>query len=95
MVTDDPSSTDSFTDRVPEFSDKPFSLGQVPDPDGKAIQFECRAKRFAHYLIQNYRTYVRASDPNRHSVTLPLVRNHIELRKVKYSDPVLAAAARY
>ena len=95
LATDDPSSTDIFTDRDPDFSGKPFLLGQVVDQDGKAIQFEWRAMRFAKYLIENHRTYVKASGPNRHSVTFPLVTNHNELRKVRYSEPVLAAAARY
>ena len=95
LATDDPSSTDIFTDRDPDFTGKPFLLGQVVDQDGKAIQFEWRAKRFAEYLIENHRTYVNASGPSRHSVTFPLVTNHNELRKIKYSDPVLAAAARY
>ena len=95
LATDDPSSTDIFSDRDPDFTGKPFLLGQVVDQDGKAIQFEWRAKRFAEYLIENHRTYVKALGPNRHSVTFPLVKNHNELRKVRYSDPVLAAAARY
>ena len=95
LATDDLSSTDIFTDRDPDFTGKPFLLGQVVDQDGKAIQFEWRAVRFADYLIENHRTYIKASGPNRHSVTFPLVTNHKELRKVKYSDPVLAAAARY
>ena len=95
LATDDPSSTDIFSDRAPDFTGKPFLLGQVVDQDGKAIQFEWRAKRFAEYLIENHRTYVKALGPNRHSVTFPLVKNHNELRKVRYSDPVLAAAARY
>jgi len=95
LATEDPSSTDIFTDRDPDFTGKPFLLGQVVDQDGSAIQFEWRAKRFADYLIENHRTYVKASGPNRHSVTFPLVTNHNELRKFKYSDPVLAAAARY
>ena len=95
LATDDPSSTDIFTDRDPDFTGKPFLLGQVVDQDGKAIQFEWRAKRFAEYLIENHRTYVKVSGPSRHSVTFPLVTNHNELRKIKYSDPVLAAAARY
>lgn len=95
LATDDPSSTDIFSDRDPDFTGKPFLLGQVVDQDGKAIQFEWRAQRFADYLIENHRTYVKALGPNRHSVTFPLVKNHNELRKVRYSDPVLAAAARY
>ena len=95
LATDDPSRTDIFTDRAPDFTGKPFLLGQVVDQDGKAIQFEWRAQRFAEFLIENHRTYVNASGPNRHSVTFPLVTNHNELRKIKYSDPVLAAAARY
>ena len=95
LATGDPSSTDIFSDRDPDFTGKPFLLGQVVDQDGKAIQFEWRAKRFADYLIENHRTYVKASGSNRHSVTFPLVTNHNELRKVKYSDLVLAAAARY
>ena len=95
LATDDQSSTDIFSDRDPDFTGKPFLLGQVVDQDGKAIQFEWRAKRFADYLIENHRTYVKASGPSRHSVTFPLVTNHNELRKVKYSDLVLAAAARY
>ena len=95
LATDDPSSTDIFTDRDPDFTGKPFLLGQVVDQDGKAIQFEWRAKRFAEFLIENHRTYVKALGPNRHSVTFPLVTNHNELRKIKYSDPVMAAAARY
>ena len=95
LATDDPSSTDIFSDRDPDFTGKPFLLGQVVDQDGKAIQFEWRAQRCADYLVENHRTYIKASGPNRYSVTFPLVANHSELRKVQYSHPVLAAAARY
>ena len=51
LTTDDPSSTDIFIDRDPDFTGKPFLLGQVVDQDGKAIQFEWRLQRFAEYLI--------------------------------------------
>lgn len=95
LTTDDPNATDIFSDKQPEFNGKPYLLGQVLDQDGKAIQYEWRANRFADYLVANK---VKSQQAGKHTSTyvdIPLVDQHNELRKQKYSEYVLAAASKY
>jgi len=95
LTTDDPSSTDIFSDQTPQFSGEPYLFGQVLDQDRKPIRYQWRANRFADYLIAKQLQRSKADKGTRHYVTFPLVKNHHHLRKQQYSEHVLAAANRY
>lgn len=95
LTTDDPSSTDIFSDQTPQFSGEPYLFGQVLDQDRKPIRYQWRANRFADYLIAKQLQRSKADKGTRHYVTFPLVKNHHHLRKQQYSEYVLAAANRY
>ena len=95
LSTDDPSATDIFSDKQPEFNGEPFLYGQVLDQDGKAVRYEWRAGRFADFLMAKQLHVSQTDMGQRYSVTFPMVQNHYELRKNQYSEYVLASAARY
>ncbi|UAA39166.1 membrane-bound lytic murein transglycosylase MltC [Paraneptunicella aestuarii] len=95
LTTDDPAETDIFTDTPPNFSGQPYLYGQVLDQEGKAIRYEWRAKRFAEYLIKHHQQRSETSKGTRYSVTFPMVQNHHQLRKQKYSEYVLESSAKY
>lgn len=95
LTTDDPSSTDIFSDRTPQFSGEPHLFGQVLDQDKQPIRFQWRANRFADYLLTNNLQQSRVAKGVRHAVSFDLVKNHHYLRKQQYSEYVLAAANKY
>ena len=95
LTTDDPSATDIFSDKPPGFNGQPYLYGQVLDQDGKSIRYEWRANRFADYLIKHQLKVNKQSKGIRYAVTFPMVGNHHQLRKQKYSEYVLASSAKY
>lgn len=95
LTTDDPASTDIFSDQTPQFTGEPYLFGQVLDQDSKPIRYQWRASRFADYLIANHLKRSKADKGTRHYVTFPLVNNHHHLRKQQYSEYVLASATKY
>ena len=95
LSTDDPSATDIFTDKEPEFNGQPFLYGQVVDQDGKAIRYQWRAGRFADHLMKAHLKVFDTDKGRKHSVTFPMVKNHYALRKQQYAKYVMDSAARY
>lgn len=95
LTTDDPVATDIFSDKTPDFNGTPYLHGQVLDRDGKAIRYRWRAARFADYLIANKMHTKPSNSGIHHTVRFPLVSNHDELRKQRYSEYVLAASSKY
>ena len=95
LTTDDPSATDIFSDKKPTLEGQPYLYKQVLDHDGKAIRYRWRAARFADYLIANKMHSQRNSKGIHKRVSFALVSHHHQLRKLQYSDYVLAASARY
>ena len=95
LTTDDPTATDIFTDKPPTFEGKPYLYRQVLDTDGKPIRYRWRAARFADYLVANKIQSHRTDKGIHKKVSFPLVTDHFELRKQKYSKYVLSAATKY
>ncbi|BDX08621.1 murein transglycosylase domain-containing protein [Planctobacterium marinum] len=95
LTTDDPNSTDIFSDETPQFTGEPFLHGQALDQDGVAIRFPWRAGRFAEYLLATQLKTDSTEAGQQHFVTFPLVSDHHVLRKKQYAKYVLAAASRY
>lgn len=95
LSTEDPTATDIFTDKAPSFSGRPHLYGQVLDQDGKSIRYEWRAGRFADYLIKRQLKSKTTKKGKSHYVRFPMVNNHNQLRKQKYSEYVLASATKY
>lgn len=95
LTTDDPSSTDIFSDQTPQFNGEPYLFGQVLDQDGKPIRYQWRANRFAERLVSTQLKQSRVERGTRHYVTFPLVKDHHHLRKQQYSQYVLASANKY
>lgn len=95
LTTDDPSSTDIFSDQTPQFNGEPYLFGQVLDQDRKPIRYQWRANRFAEHLVATQSKQSKVEKGTRHYVTIPLVKNHHHLRKQQYSQYVLASANKY
>ncbi|MCY7297142.1 membrane-bound lytic murein transglycosylase MltC [Alteromonas sp. a30] len=95
LTTDDPTATDIFTDKSPQFNGKPYLYGQVLDHDKKPIRYQWRASRYADHLITTQMKSKRSSKGTTYYVTVPMERNHEQLRKQKYSQYVLASASKY
>ena len=49
----DPAHAELFSDKEAVLCGKPFLLEQVLDHDGKSIEWEWRANRYADYLLDN------------------------------------------
>lgn len=95
LTSDDPSTTDIFSDKTPNISGTPYLLGEVIDQDGKAIRFEWRANRFADYLIKHHMNYREIGERLSHYVEIEMVRDHSQLRQQKYASIVLEASKKY
>lgn len=95
LTSDDPTATDIFSDKTPNFNGKPHLFGQVLDQDGRSIRYDWRANRYADYVIQRHLKVQKTKKGTRQSVTFPMESNHHQLRKQKYSEYVLASASKY
>ena len=95
LTTDDPTATDIFTDESPQFNGQPYLYGQVLDQDKKPIRYPWRASRFADHLLKTHMKSKATDKGTAYYVTLPMERNHAQLRKQKYAQYVLASASKY
>lgn len=95
LTSSDPHKTDIFTSESPILGDEPFLYQQVLDEDGLPVKYVWRATRFARYLIAKKLKKERRYGHLISSVTFPLVEQNVHLRKLKYSEYVLASAKKY
>lgn len=95
LMPADPSKVDLFSDKQIEISGKPFLLGQVKDQDGKFIQWQWRANRFADYLLDHKLKQKQFKIGNVYYVEIDMVKDHLAQREYKYAHLVREAARRY
>ena len=95
LTPDDPRQVDLYSDITPEASGKPFLYQQVLDQDGKPIQWEWRANRYADYLIQTRLAEVTIGKRRGLRVTFPLIATHNEIRAYKYANLVRKYSKKY
>ncbi|WP_163392649.1 membrane-bound lytic murein transglycosylase MltC [Enterovibrio norvegicus] len=86
---------DLFSDKNIALKGKPFFLGQVVDQDGKAIEWEWRANRFADHLIDNKLQSKAIKKGTAYYVQIDMVKDHLEQREYQYAHIVRDAAKRY
>jgi peptidoglycan lytic transglycosylase C len=95
LTPDDPRQVDLYSDAVPEGDGKPFLYEQVLDNEGKPIQWQWRANKYAEYLIVNKLTKVKIGKRKGLRVIFPLVAKHKEVRAYKYANLVQKYSKKY
>ncbi|GLP96231.1 membrane-bound lytic murein transglycosylase MltC [Paraferrimonas sedimenticola] len=95
LATANPKDTDIFSSDAPKPNGKPFLYRQVLDQNKKPIQYQWRANRFADYLVANQMKREKLDALLASYVEVPLVSEHLHLRKQEYSEYVLASAKKY
>ncbi|MEM7027890.1 MAG: membrane-bound lytic murein transglycosylase MltC [Pseudomonadota bacterium] len=95
LTPDDPRQVDIYSDITPEATGKPFLYEQVLDQDGKPIQWEWRANRYADYLIKSSLKNVTIGKRKGLRVTFPLIATHNQIRAYKYVNLVKKYSKKY
>jgi len=95
LTPDDPRQVDLYSDATPVGDGNPFLYEQVLDHEGKAIQWEWRANRYAEYLIKNKISKVKIGDKDGLRVIFPLVKTHQKIRAYKYASIVRKYSKKY
>ena len=92
LTPEDPRAVDLYSARTVELGQMPFLYGEVIDHQGQEIRWPWRAGIFADHLIENeLRTRrIEAGDGTRnvHSVMIRMVKDHHEVRALKYRSLV-------
>ena len=88
LTPDDPRAVDIYSARTVRLGKMPFLYGEVIDHQGTEIRWSWRAGVFADYLIQNrLRTrQIKTGDVEKEIryVVIPMVKDHHEVRALKY-----------
>ncbi len=88
LTPDDPRAVDIYSARSVKLGKMPFLYGEVNDHEGKNIRWSWRAGCFADYLIKNrlQPRQIKAGDKTKDvpCVIIPMVKDHCEIRALKY-----------
>lgn len=95
LLPSDPSKVELFTDKSVPLDGKPFLLGQVRDHDGKFIEWQWRANRYADYLIDHKLQHKALKHGNAYYVEFDMVKDHLAQREYQYAHLIQAASRRY
>ncbi|WP_261816022.1 membrane-bound lytic murein transglycosylase MltC [Vibrio gallicus] len=95
LTPEDPANVDLFSSSSIKLGGEPFLYKQVVDQDGKAIQWNWRANRFAEYLIENKMKTHKVDFKLAHYVEIPMVVSHGSVRSYKYANIVRRASQKY
>lgn len=99
LTPHDPRAVDLYTAKAVKLGETPFLFGEVLDHEGKSIRWSWRAERFAEHLVeQNLQT--RKTDNLEEKgliryVTIPMVRDHLQIRAQKYRPLIEDFAGRF
>jgi membrane-bound lytic murein transglycosylase C len=99
LMPQDPRQVNLFESGSVMLGDTPYLYEEVMDDQNKPIRWEWRANRYADILLQNgikTHTIQRNNSPLEvHSVQIPMVKNHMDVRVQKFAPHVRNFAARY
>ena len=88
LTPDDPRAVDIYSARTVELGKRPFLHGEVVDHQGTSIRWSWRAGVFADYLIRNRLQTRQITAGGRAKeiryVVIPMVKDHHEVRALKY-----------
>ncbi len=95
LTPNDPRAVDLYSARTIKLGDTPFLLGEVKDNDSKDIRWKWRADRFADTLMRNSLEKRIVAGKTVHFVTIPMIKDHLDVRAKKYRQLVTSAAKRF
>lgn len=99
LTPEDPRAVDLFSAKPVRLGEQPFLYREVYDHTGKAIRWSWRAGRFANHLIQTClqtRTInTKGRDVVVHYLTIPMVKDHHQVRAMKYKALVERSSKRF
>jgi membrane-bound lytic murein transglycosylase C len=97
LTPDDPRAVDIYSAETVKLGETPFLYGEVKDREGKNIRWSWRAERFADYLVKGglrtRRIEIEGGTKDVSYVTIPMVKDHLEVRAMKYKPFVERFAA--
>lgn len=91
----DPRSVDLYSAQPVAIGDTPFLMGEVKDHENKDIRWEWRAQRFANHLVDTQLKSRKTGKTVEHYVTIPMIRDHLDVRARKYADYVVEMSNRF
>ena len=95
LTPGDPRAVDLYSASQVKLGDTPFLLGEVKDRENQDIRWAWRAERYADQLIADDLRSRKADGKTVRYVTIPMVRDHLNIRAAKYRELVVAAAERF
>ncbi|MGF1769921.1 membrane-bound lytic murein transglycosylase MltC [Enterovibrio makurazakiensis] len=95
LMPADPKDVEQFSDKDVKLTGKPFFMGQIVDQEGKSIEWEWRANRFAGYMIENKLQSKAIKQGKAYYVQIDMVKDHLEQREYQYANLVRDASKRY
>jgi membrane-bound lytic murein transglycosylase C len=95
LTPDDPKHVDLFSSQNIVLKGEPFLYRQVVDQDNKPIHWSWRANRFADYLIHNKLKIKQVGLKKSFYVTIPMVKNQLEIRSYQYAEIIRHASQKY
>jgi membrane-bound lytic murein transglycosylase C len=99
LLPDDPRAVDLFNSSKVKLGGTPYLLGEVKDDENKDIRYEWRAKRYASILLRDkYQQKTITSGGKKQIVsyvTIPMVKDHANIRVAKFKPLVQKYAKRF
>ncbi|MBU1161669.1 MAG: membrane-bound lytic murein transglycosylase MltC [Proteobacteria bacterium] len=92
LTPDDPRAVDLYSAKTIKLGDTPFLYREVKDDEGHDIRWSWRAERFADHLVRNklQTRHIKNGDLTKtiNFVTIPMVKDHLQVRAKKYQQLV-------
>jgi len=99
LTPDDPRAVDLYSAKTIKLGETPFLYGEVKDREGKDIRWSWRAERFADHLVANRlqtrKIKKKATTKTVHYVTIPMIKDHLQIRARKYRQMVEHSAKEF
>ncbi|MEA3499097.1 MAG: murein transglycosylase domain-containing protein [Campylobacterota bacterium] len=99
LLPDDPRNIDLFGTKSVKLGATPYLLGEVKDDQNKDIRYKWRANRFADILVKNQIKQKTIKKNNKNIkvsyVTIPMVKDHSDIRVTKFKPFVKQYAKKY
>lgn len=99
LLPDDPRAVDLFGSSEVKLGGTPYLLGEVKDDQNQDIRYEWRAKRYAEILLEsNYKQKTISNEgksQNVSYVTIPMVKDHANIRVAKFKPYVQKYAKKF
>jgi len=95
LTPNDPRAVDLYSATPVKLGETPFLLNEIKDFEGKNVRWEWRAGRFADHLIRNNLRTKKTGGKTARYVTIPMVKDHLNVRAAKYRALVADAAKRF